>query len=199
MSYEYNVFISYKRSNLWPGWVNGIFKELFTHYLDAEYGGPCSIFLDVDCIEEGMDWPMKLAEAHAKSKVLVPLLSKEYFSSDWCLAEIRMMKAREAKCQNNSNHPRLIIPASLHDGDSFPEEINRIQYRRLNDVVRFKMREGSRLAEKLEEEIIQWVPKIVEALNNAPEFDPSWCDLNSHEFENIYQKHNAGKQKLMRP
>jgi hypothetical protein len=181
--YKYHVFLSYRRHKEWPQWVENIFLPIFEHWLGEELGKDVQIFRDVQ-IETGMPWPERLGEALASSRVLVPLLSRQYFNSHWCQTEFALMKAREAKfnlgedeCANG-----LIIPAIIHDGDDFPDEVKRIQSAKLQDFTNIRMAKHSLTEEKLSEKIRSWVPDVVKAIQCAPPYNPTWQQLAIDQF-----------------
>jgi hypothetical protein len=56
MSYESDVFLSYRRHGEWPGWVRDIFMPLFSHWLGEELPRDAKVFVDYE-IETGDSWP----------------------------------------------------------------------------------------------------------------------------------------------
>jgi hypothetical protein len=178
MAYNFDVFLSYRRFMEWPKWVEDRFLPLFRHYLGEELGRSANIFIDTKEIETGVAWPFKLAEGLSQSKVLVCLWSRQYFNSDWCLAELSHMRAREKACGlGTAEHPGgLIVPVIGHDGDDFPAAIRHIQAYHFQDVVNFRMAAGSAIDEALSRKIEQWVPNVKAAIERAPAFDPQWRD-----------------------
>jgi len=182
MAYEYDVFISYRRHELWPEWVQNIFLPLFRHWLGEEVPG-VTIFIDYN-IETGASWPRGLGHALGRSRVLVPLLSRQYFSSSWCQLEFGHMLAREAKCGfRTSTRPMgLIVPAHIHDGDSFPACARQIQAAQLQHYTNVRLSKESLTGELLSQEIRNWVPNVATAIRGAPDADGSWSDLAVDEF-----------------
>jgi TIR domain len=91
-------------------------------------------------LESGDQWPIHLARALGRSAVLVPLWSKTYFSSPWCLAECSMMFKREQILGYRVNSDEtLVLPASIHDGDDFPGYARLVQYIKLNDYANVRL------------------------------------------------------------
>jgi hypothetical protein len=138
--YEYDVFLSYSRAMEWPVWVKNVFLPIFVHWLTAELGYDARIFVD-NKIESGTSWPQILNKSLAKSAVLVPLLSRNYFASDWCTRELSQMLTREDRCGCRSDHNPygLIVPAIIHDGRELPERIREIQNINLAPYVNIRM------------------------------------------------------------
>jgi hypothetical protein len=198
MSYEYDVFLSYRRHKEWPIWVKDTFLQIFEHYLGEELGTEdVRVFMDVQ-IETGNSWPIKLANALSKSKILVPLWSPQYFNSSWCLKELALFIAREREYGFGigDNHERLIVPAVLHDKENFPEEATNIQFREIQDYCNIRAAKGSELLEKLAEEIKDWVPDVCAAIRRAPEFDSSWASIEYEEYLALFEVDPPTSKKL---
>lgn len=193
MEYEYDVFLSYRRYGEWPEWVSQKFMPLFKHYLGEELGCIPKIFFDVESIETGISWPARIQNSLARSRVIVPLFSKQYFSSEWCRHELAHMLARENKCGFATREcpEGLIIPAKIHDGKDFPFIIKNIQCLSLEHCSNVRVAKGSPREEELSCLIEKWMPDIVSAIERAPEYDKSWQELLFDEIvEKLYQKPN---------
>lgn len=188
MAYNYDVFISYKRHNEWPTWVKKVFYKLLDHWLNAEMAEGCRVFVDYR-LEEGQEWPGRLAQVLSESRVLVPLWSPQYFTSNWCLTEMSLFTAREKTTGFGTPHnpQRLIIPAAIHDGASFPHDARLIQYREIQPLCNIRIASGGITEERLSEEIRNWVPNICAAIRQSPEYDPDWITLAYHNFMKLYR------------
>ena len=162
--------------------VENIFCPLFYHWLGEELPG-VTVFLDYE-VETGASWPRSLGQALSQSRVLVPLLSRQYFSSSWCQLEFGHMLAREAKCgfRTAGRASGLIVPAHIHDGESFPARAREIQAAQLQLYTNVRLSRESRTEELLSEEIRRWVPDVAEAIRAAPIYDDSWTDLAVQQF-----------------
>jgi hypothetical protein len=191
MPYEYDVFLSYRRHREWTVWVRNEFLPLFEHYLGEELGTDATVFFDEHAIETGTAWPLKLASALAKSKVLVCLWSNQYFSSNWCKTELSLMRARENACRYSTiDRPEgLIVPAVIH-GDRYkylPASEKLTAPFDLIEVVNPRMAPNSPLAEKLASRIAQWAPDVASAVGRAPDFDPEWSSLAEAAMTAVFQ------------
>ncbi len=185
--YEYDVFLSYRRANDWPRFVNDHFLPKFRHWLDTTPGRASSIFFDAREIETGESWPYRLAEALAHSRVMVCLWSKEYFSSQWCGAELSHMLTRRQALTNNYGPLPLILAAVIHDGDDIDAGLNEIQRFPLQKYSNPWIAEGSPVAEVLSMKIQEFAEHVAHALNRAPDYDPSWPDLATKDIGGIFE------------
>lgn len=136
MAYEYEVFVSYRRAPPVADWVHDHFKRLLMDWLGVERPVTTRVFVD-DTLETGVTWPLALKQTILRSCFLVPVFSPGYFSSQWCLAELHSMLARERELgmRTDENPEGLIFPVRFNDGEHFPEDIRAIQdldLRRLN-------------------------------------------------------------------
>src|ERR1700761_3643353 len=108
--YNYDVFISYRRSNLIQPWVSNyfleIFKEWLTEHLLSMGEAPPRIFFDKIDNEPGIPWPANLKKALKTSKILLSVCSPSYFNSHWCMSEWDSFGER----QNILGHEGLRIP-----------------------------------------------------------------------------------------
>jgi hypothetical protein len=101
LTYDFDVFLSYRRRGPALEWVqNHFFPKLrgwLEQYWPEDLGGQRPRVAKDDEMEAGARWPARLREMHAGSKVMVAVLSQEYFRSPWCLAEWDAMRRREKK------------------------------------------------------------------------------------------------------
>jgi hypothetical protein len=194
-NYEYDVFLSYSRAKDWPKWVSYIFMPIFDHWLTSELGRDARIFVDTN-IENGASWPETLDRALSKSAILVPLWTKNYFSSDWCTLEFTRFRARENIYSYGTfeNPARLIHPAVIHDGKDFPREVGDISYTDLSEFVNVRMASNSLAEESLSLLVKKWVLCIVKSVRTVPECDPSWKELSARE---LYQQHKKNEPRQL--
>jgi hypothetical protein len=186
MSYEFDVFLSYRRLNQWPKFVEKTFLPMLDHWLTTELGEPARIFFDVKDVEVGHAWPQRLADGLSSSKLMVCLLSREYFSSKWCAEELgHMLARREATIKDGKPLP-LIIAVVIHDGDTFPAEIADIQRYPIQDYANPWLRAGGRHSEKLSNEIKRLCESIRKACQVAPPHDPEWGKLATVKFIRLF-------------
>jgi hypothetical protein len=105
MAYKYEIFISYKRDDDLEtlSWITQHFRPLLSLRVSQELGHDVSIFYDKQ-IESGSSWPNELLSKLSQSRVLVPLWSKNYFNSAWCVLELSHMLVREEASGLRSDH-----------------------------------------------------------------------------------------------
>lgn len=186
--YQYDVFLSYRRKRRPKMWVDEVFYPLFEDLLCEALGGrEPRIFKDVEEIRGGDNWHARVCNALATSKCLVPVLLPSYFTSEWCVREFSIIHNRQLQLGYNSldNPHGLIVPIKIHDGESFPEGIDKINICDFNDY--FYTGKGLELTTKyieLESKLIKWVEKVAFAIRNAPEWDPKFLDKEKLNYFN---------------
>ena len=126
--YEHDIFVSYRRMDEeWVYWTQKNFLRPLRSLLRPALG-EVRIFVD-DRIETGASWPASIARAHARSRLMIPILSRDYFNSDWCRLELALMHHREQLLgyRTPAQDAVLILPVVIDDGDSFPPEVQAMQ------------------------------------------------------------------------
>jgi hypothetical protein len=195
--YEYHIFLSYRRSDEdWVRWTQENLVRTLRTLLSPALGA-VRIFVDQQ-IETGDDWPTRLAQALARSRLLVPVLSRDYFRSAWCRLELSLIFNREQQCglRTPANPGGLILPLVIDDGDSFPSEIQRMQ---LTDIKTFAnpcIRRDSPRQEEFAEQLRQWCPCIESALARIPPYDPTWEHQAIDKFRDQFQVRTAAQTKV---
>ncbi|XP_031475631.1 disease resistance protein Roq1-like [Nymphaea colorata] len=89
--FEFDVFLSFRGADTRKGFTSHLYDRLKLHGISA--------FMDSDVLQRGQEIN-KLLDYIERSMIFMPIFSKGYAESRWCLKEITMMVA----CQ------RLIIP-----------------------------------------------------------------------------------------
>ncbi|MCU0755919.1 MAG: toll/interleukin-1 receptor domain-containing protein [Xanthomonadales bacterium] len=126
MKYEYDVFISYKNQPGLVGWVQQHFQPLLQTWLDHELPYPPTLFRDKVSIAAGDDWNQAIRDALCNSRILIAILTPQYFTSPWCVAEWLSMEQREDADPGTRN--QLLIPLKYSNGPHFPEFATRRQF-----------------------------------------------------------------------
>jgi hypothetical protein len=174
-SYEYDVFLSYRRRGEWPAWVKKHFYPLLCHWLGEELDRPePRVYWDEDRLEAGDHYPNELAAALSCSAVLLSLFSRQYFSSPWCKTELELMKAREEMYGYRTPHKRdvLIVAAKIHDSDGFEPDVQRAD---LSEFANPRIAPEGGKAEQLADRIMSAVaPPVAAAILAAPLRSEDW-------------------------
>jgi hypothetical protein len=185
MSYEYHVFVSYRRELLWTPWTRDHFKRLLTSYLQQELKEPPRIFVD-ERIEIGADYVNTLADGLAKSRAFVALFSGDYFSSPWCLHELDLMLDR------SGGHPRSIFPVLVHDCEDLPSPIDRVQSVDFKEFRNTHLCETSSKYENFSNAVRTFAPQLAQVIRNAPAFKNSWTATCATRLNAVYSATKTG-------
>lgn len=123
MAYEYEIFLSYRRSSTVGLWVRNHLKPRLEARLDEVGPEVVRICGDFD-IESGARWPDELKHNLRVSGLWLSVWSADYFRSSWCMAEWRSFREREQMLGLfSSGRPQgLIYPIRYADGEHFHPE-----------------------------------------------------------------------------
>ncbi|XP_030523506.2 disease resistance protein L6-like isoform X2 [Rhodamnia argentea] len=102
---EYDVFLSFRGPDTRNGFTNCLFHRL----RDAGI----RVFLDNEELQMGKEIAGELLDAHDRSRIYIPIFSKGYADSAWCLREVAHM----VRCTSTSDGKKEIIPI-FYDVDS---------------------------------------------------------------------------------
>jgi len=185
--YLFDFFVSYKRDAETRGWIEKHFRPLLNLRVRQEIGRDPRIFID-DQLETGSSWPVQLGENLGRSRILIALWSKDYFSSNWCILEMSHMLARErqANMRGAGNSRGLVIPVVIHDGEDFPNSLGDIQRIDIQSCFNVRMAIDSRRAEDLDAILAKEARAFARALECAPGWQEHWAINAAREF---YDEH----------
>lgn len=195
MSYDYDIFISYRRNPETLGWIKEHFLPLLSLRLEFELKREPEIYVDAQ-IEIGSSWPPALGAALGTSRVLISLWTGNYFASVWCTEEFSQMLAREAeaKLRTIAKPHGLIIPAFIHDGDSFPADLKHIQPFEIQSCFNPRMARNSQRAEELDAVLAAQAPAIAASIQNAPSWRKNWATKAGAAFYKRFHRHSESVQ-----
>jgi len=181
--YQYDIFISYKRGQETNRWIIEHFEPLLAHVVELELGRSPIIYRD-NRLHDGGTWPIDLGIALGSSRVLVPLWTKTYFHSEWCVRELSIMldREREMGCRTPTKPDGMIIPAVLHDCEIIKPELAHVEYRQIRDCYNVRMRHDSARAERLADELGAAAPGIARSIESVPEWQPHWPNTTAEIF-----------------
>jgi hypothetical protein len=177
MAYQYDVFISYRRTSLCTEWTHDTFLPQFEERLREEVGKTdLKIFIDKNSIEGGDDWANRLRQGLAVSRVLAPIFLSTYFQSDWCTRELAIMHHRQTQLgfMTKQNPSSLIVPFVVQDGDGFPDEAKRFESLPCHDYYRLKLEGSAQRYVDFQDKMCDWVKAVAKAHQAAPQWDPEW-------------------------
>ena len=172
MSYQYDVFLSYRRSGHGNAgqWVRNHFHPLLRDCLSDQVGWEPTIFFDLE-VETGLRWPDLLADALRRSKMLVAVWSPPYFRSSWCLAEWQSMLAREQLLSGKV----LIYPVVFSDSHTFPDAAKNRQSRDLKAWSNpFPAYQETRDYDRFYQEMQDVAAELGRMLAAVPAWQPDW-------------------------
>lgn len=178
MEYEHHIFLSYAHGKIWSPWVKETFVPRLQAYLELEVG-PVVVSVDYQ-IEPGALWNPNLRRRVARSKIMLPLLSANYFHREWCRREMALMFEREKKLglEGRDENYGLLIPVRLGDGLTFPDLIGRVQYIDFEEFADPDLPIGSPRAAEFNRRLKQLAQAIGRTLPQVP----ADCSQEWHEF-----------------
>jgi hypothetical protein len=193
MSYQHDIFISYRRNHETFFWITEHFVPLLTLRVELELGRKPLIYVD-NQIESGTSWPASLGAAIGASRVLIALWSGNYLASVWCAEELSHMlgREREAKLRTVDRPHGVVIPAFIHDGDRFPAELAHIEHFEVQKSFNVRMARNSPRAEELDAALAAQAPAIAACINHAPAWRRAWPkEAAAGFFRRFYQQAEA--------
>jgi hypothetical protein len=133
--YLYDIFISYRNESDVQNWVINHFAPLLKKKLEVLMPTGWTktykcYFVDKEGIQDGEYWKSKLASTLIRSRILVSVLTPNYFDSNWCMSEWASFAKREELYRDNLNLSReqgLIFTVTYSDGKHFPEFAKEVQ------------------------------------------------------------------------
>jgi TIR domain len=191
MSYEYDIFISYRRNDQTLRWIKDFFVPALELHVEHELERRPLIYVDVNKIDVGTSWPVELGVALGKSRVLIVLWSANYFRSDWCRREFSHMLAREreANLRTREKPHGVIIPAFIHDGERFPPDLGYIEHFEIQKYFNVRMPPICSLAAELDARVTEQAPAITKCIVGAPDWQEAWPQQAVEDFVNqFYQE-----------
>jgi hypothetical protein len=94
MAYEFDIFISYRRTETVGRWVQNQLLPRLQDRLNEAAPAPVRLSCDIQ-METGVSWPDELKRRLARSGLLIMVCTADYFRSRWCMAEWQSFRERE--------------------------------------------------------------------------------------------------------
>lgn len=173
--YEYDVFVSYKRTDNVREWTHNHLKPRLLRCLEDELPREPKIFVDRD-MEAGTRWPDHLTRALHRSRLLLAVWSPPYFTSPWCLAEWRTFLARERVLGiGGAGHP-LVYPVRYSDGRHFPSDAQNIQQEMVFSAWRYPDPQFAQTEKYLgfHDAVAELAQRIAQRLEDTPPWRDDW-------------------------
>ncbi|GAA3201119.1 TIR-like protein FxsC [Actinocorallia longicatena] len=140
-------FLSYARGHFDTGshphkWIVKFFRDLCADIAELT-GSPTPGYMDKQRLEIGTRWPFELTDALATCKVLLPIFSPQYFTSDYCGKEWEIFSRRITRHPWGDDPPKVIIPVhwTPMEIEDLPEMVRHVQHRQA-DLPQHYQREG---------------------------------------------------------
>ncbi len=129
MAYEYDIFVSYRRTQTVGTWVKKHLVPRLTDRLNEISSREIALSCDYE-IESGQRWPDELKHRLRHSRILFGVWSADYFRSKWCMTEWQSFRAREKRIASPGKRPpSLVFPIRYADGDNFHPDAKKTQCR----------------------------------------------------------------------
>lgn len=130
MAYDFEIFISYRRTETVGRWVkNHLLPRLQARLNEAS---PSEVRVSCDIqMETGVNWPDELKRRVARSGLLVMICTADFFRSRWCMAEWQSFREREKLLGmfGPANPLGLVYPIRYADGDHYHPDARAAQCR----------------------------------------------------------------------
>lgn len=129
---DYDIFVSYSRTDNDGGWVDGLvefLKQDHRRYSTTDL----RVYLDTRELRVGSDWKLSLRQALRGSRVLLACVSPNYFSSEYCQFEWEEFHAYRSQHDGSAETTASIyfVEVGLPDRDQvsqWREEVARVQH-----------------------------------------------------------------------
>jgi TIR domain. len=168
MPYRYELFISYTwRVPRAQSWVRDVLAPPLYDFLALEANiDKNSVFLDDRVNRPGIDVEQSVHEALRDSKVLLAILSPQYFDSGWCLTEFHTMLDRQ-----NTTGQHIIYPLRVWDGNKYSADA-----RNLNplDFNKWGTLERGMVRKRWNDTVKDLVKELETLIANSPAHNPAW-------------------------
>lgn len=199
MGYQYDIFISYTRSDKTLRWITRHFEPLLKDCVQEELLKEPTIFLDKSNVEAGVSWPHKLGVSLGNSRILIPLLSKSYLHSEWCCHELSVMLCREQQSGKRSAEDSwgLIIPVIVYECE-LPPPLSCAQFLDLKQYFNSRMPTYGDKPAEMESILLHEASAIANAIRSAPAWCSAWPLQAANEFYDILRYKTQSQQSLPR-
>ncbi len=134
------IFFSYRRSD--DHNLNGLLSRIratLEQRLKVNFGIDAEVFQDSDDLRSGDNWPEKLDSAIGDAAILLPMITPNFFNSEYCRDElIKFVTKEKALARSDMVIPVLLIPFADYSIESKDPLIAQTARRQHVDWARFK-------------------------------------------------------------
>jgi hypothetical protein len=201
MAYQFDIFISYRRDPETLAWIQAHLVPLLQTHVGNSLGRQPSFYLDVAQEAPGAAWPAALGNAIGNSRIVLVLWTKRYLNSVWCTTELSQMVQRQidAGLGTAAQPVSLVVPAFIHDGESFPPTLAHLQPMAIQPYFSSRMVPNGSLAQQLETEIKAKADHIADCIDAAPAWNPAWGRSAAAQlFQQLHQSQAQPQAELPR-
>lgn len=161
--YEYDLYVSYPRSQLVTEWLVA-FLPLLSFWVGSQLGRDPSIYFDRNSLTAGDSLSNEMQAAIRGSRAVLAVLTPSYFSSPFCRAELWSFMEREG---------RPVVPIRFAGGDMFPMEIKMLQWFDFSDfAITGEAFKASTRYIDFQAAIQKLAPDVAAVIRRAPAFNP---------------------------
>jgi len=182
MSYEHDIFISYRRSDTIGPWVKNHLAPRLESRLNQVAPYNVSVFCDFK-MDDGVNWPEELKRRIHRSRLLLSIWSADYFRSTWCMAEWQSFRERETRLGLFSEeHPQgLVYPVRHSDGKYYHVDAKQTQCQKdfselsyPDDVFKLSVKylEFDNLVRQMADDLALRLGSVPDWNNNFPILEP---------------------------
>jgi TIR domain len=183
MTYKHDVFISYRRDqSTWTSWIDKIFKHDLEACLQQDFSD-VQVFLDKK-IPVGENYVQSLAKTLAASKVMIAILSRAYFQSDWCVHELDLMMVRGG----------VVFPVIIHDGNFIPDDVTKLQNVDFTIYANPALSGNTPLYAEFWKELKAVAQHIANAIDTAPAFEARWESDFQKRLNEVFTAHTRKRR-----
>ncbi|MDX1956928.1 MAG: toll/interleukin-1 receptor domain-containing protein [Leptospiraceae bacterium] len=177
MSYEYDIFISYSNHDM-ADYVRTILFPLIKQEIGGTLGERnLKIFIDKIGVNSGDDWENRIKNCLIKSRIMIAILSPEYFKSEWCKKEMSFMLEKEQdlkfRCQQNPSG--LIFPLKIRNQEKrYPKYV--LEKIQITDIKDHSYSGINNPSIDLQREIRHWSINVADILDLSFDYKKEWME-----------------------
>ena len=165
-------------------WTREHLRALLSAYLQQDLGNPPKIYID-ERSEHSPNWAKDVANHLARSKVLLAVLSGDYFNSPWCAHELDLVLAKM------NGQPGLFFLMVVHDCEELSGPIGLAKGPDFSAYRKAGLQFGTPEYTQFGDAIQRLTPKMADAIDNVPDYEPAWEHLCVQRFLEVYESQQS--------